>query len=157
MLIGNTWVKGARLRILNTFVSVPAATTWVAMPQTLVLNNEEQAFIVGLTQVFSAAAGALLNTQITYDGTVCHEGVFRSSKDTGANTLALQGNQQPANLIMPYIDVPPDTEIGLRVRHELGGISNQYLDLFVISYYMRDQDQAAPVCFPPSAWPLPCP
>lgn len=157
MLIGNTWVKGARLRILNTFVSVPAATTWVAMPQTLVLNNEEQAFIVGLVQVFSAAAGALQNTQITYDGAACHEGVFRSSKDSGANMLILQGNQQPTTLAMPYLDVPPDTEIGLRVRHELGGVSNSYMDLYVVSYYMRDQDQAAPVCFPPSAWPLPCP
>lgn len=156
MLIGNTWVKGARLRILNAFVSVPAATTWIMMPQTLVLNNEERAFIVGLTQVQSGAAGALLNSQITYDGTACHEGWFRSAKDQGAQG-AFIGNQQPTTVIMPRLDVPPDTEIGLRVRHEIGGISNQYLDLFVVSYYMRDQDRAAPVCFPPSAWPLPCP
>jgi len=143
---------------LNAFVSVPAATTWVDMPETLVLNNDERAIVVGLTQVFSAAAGALLNVQITYDGAACHEGWFRASKDSGANMLILQGNQQPTTLAMPLLDVPPDTEIGLRVRHELGGVSNQYLDLFVVSYYMRDQDPAAgPVCYPPSGWPLPCP
>jgi len=128
------------------------------MPQTLILNNEERGIVVGLTQVFSAAAGALSNIQITYDGAACHEGWFRASKDTGANTLVLQGNQQPTTLIMPLLDVPPDTEIGLRVRHELGGISNSYIDLFVIAYYMKDQDPAAgPVCYPPSGWPLPCP
>ena len=160
MLIGNTWVKGARLRILNcALLPAPAAGAWGVAPQTLILNNEEHAFIVGLQMIFTACAGGMLEAQVLYDGTAAHEGFFRSVTDAGANAITLRGNQQPTTMAMPFLDVPRDTEIGLRARWGIGcaGGANVYYDLYIVSYYMRDQDQAAPVCFPPSAWPLPCP
>ena len=158
MLIGNTWVKGARLRILNAFVAVPASPVWINFPQTLVLNNEERAFTVGLSIVFTKAAGGLLEIQLLYDGTAAHEGFFHVCTDVADNMDTKLSNQQPTTMPMPFLDVPPDTEIGLRSRFMPGGGVNCYLDLFVVSYYMKDQEPAAgPVCYPPSGWALPCP
>lgn len=160
MLIGNTWVEKARLRILNGFVLGPAGGAWGLMPQTMVLSNEERGILIGLQLVFTACAGGLLETQILLNGTTAHDGFFRSSTDSGANTLVLQGNQQPTTVTMPPIDVPPDTELGLRSRWAVGcgGGANIYMDLYVVTYYMTDQKASfASVCFPGTDRPVVCP
>ena len=160
MLIGNMWIEKARLRILNLFLLVPAGGAWGVFPQTIVLSNEERAFIVGFQQLYSACAGGILGTQILFNGTTAHDGFFRASTDTGANTLVLQGNQQPTTMGMPPIDVPPDTEIGVRVRFEAGcaGGANAYYDLYIVSYYPVDQKVVMPpVCFPGAVQPDVCP
>ena len=154
MLIGNTWIKGAWLRILNAFAVVPAATAFVTFPETLQLNNKEQGFIVGFQQLGGSSAGGILNFQITFDGKAAHEGFFRSSTDT---IEARIGNRQPTTMGMPLLDVPPDTEIGMRARFQTGVGVNMFLDLYVISYYIEEQeDVKAPTCFTTSGNPLDC-
>ena len=160
MLIGNTWIEKARLRILNGFVLFPANPVWVAFPQTIVLGNKECGIIVGLQQLFSSVAIGLTNVQILFNGTTAHDGFFRTSCDNGGNTLVMQGNQQPTTVTMPPVDVLPDTEISLRGRFQagLGGGGNVSMDLYLISYYMADQSfPFAPVCFPDADRPVACP
>lgn len=160
MLIGNTWIEKARLRILNCLLAIPAGGAWGVFPQTIVLSNKEHGIIFGLQQVFSACAGGVLDTQILFNGTTAHDGFFRSSTDTGLNTLILQGNQQPTTVTMPAVDVPPDTEIALRSRFRVGcaGGANVYMDLYLVSYYMADQAfPFSPVCFPGTDRPAVCP
>jgi len=160
MLIGNTWIEKARLRILNGFQLAPAGGAWGVFAQNIVLGNKEYGIICGLQQIFSACAGGLVETQILFNGTTAHDGFFRSSIDSGANMLILQGNQQPTTVIMPAVDVPPDTEIGLRSRFTIGcaGGANIYMDLYLISYYMADQKVPfAPVCAPGTDRPDVCP
>lgn len=160
MLIGGRWLNKARLRILNGELACPAGGAWGVFPQTLVLSNDERAFVVGLQQLFSTCAGGVVETQILFNGTTAHDGFFRSSTDTGLNTLILQGNQQPTTVKMPAIDVPPDTEIGMRARFGVGcgGGANVYMDLYVITYYLTDQKTGlAPVCFPDADRPGLCP
>lgn len=151
MLIGNMWINNARLRILNTVVAFPAGPGWIAFPGAIVLGNEEHGIIVGLQQLFSSVAIGLTNMQILFNGTTAHDGFFRTSCDNGGNTLIMQGNQQPTSVEMPPIDVAPDTEISLRGRFQagLGGGGNVYMDLYLVSYYMRGQKLPfRPVCFP---------
>jgi hypothetical protein len=160
MLICNTWIEKARLRILNTNMLGPAAGAWGVMPQTIVLSSKEHGIMLGLQQLYTACAGGVLDAQILLNGTTAHDGFFRSSTDAGANALTLQGNQQPTTVSMPPIDVPPDTEIGLRIRWGVGcaGGANVYMDLYVITYYMTDQKLPfAPGCFPGIDRPAVCP
>jgi len=156
MQIGNLWVKNARLRILNGLVAVPGTPAWIAFPQTLFLDNEEHAIIVGLQQLFTASAGGVINLQILFNGTTAHDGYIRSCTD--ATSSLLIGNQQPTCMPFPPIDVPPDTEIGMRAQFMPGVGVNLYMDLYLVSYYMADQEVAMkPVCFPGAGDPDICP
>jgi len=155
MLIGNTWIENARLRILNGFQAIAATPVWATFGQTLVLNQDEEGIIVGFQQLVSASAGGVLEMQILFNDTACHEGYFRSNTDNVAGSGVTVGNRQPTQMAMPFLDVPPGTEIGLRARFLPGVGVNLYLDLYVVAFHRAEQEFLAPICFPSDQKPMP--
>ena len=155
MLIGNTWIKNAKLRILNGFVIVPATPTWITFGETLQLNHDEEGITVGFQQLLASSANGVLEMQILYNHTAAHEGYFRTSTDNGPDMEVRIGNQQPTTMPMPMLDVPPSTLIGMRARFNPGTGVNLYLDLYVVTYYRSEQAWLKPECFPTDQQPMP--
>jgi len=145
MLIGNRWVKKTRLKILNSTVGVTPA--WIPFPGAIQTNLSERGLLVGFTHFFSAAAGMMIQFQILFDGQPAHQGFFRAAGEF-AQPLYMS-NQQPTTMLMPHLDVPENTEVTVRAQVPIGAGFNSYIDLYVVTYYVKDWDAALPaVCFP---------
>lgn len=150
MLIGNRWLEKTRLKILNSFVAVTPA--WVDYPGAMQTNLTEKGYLVGFTHFFSAAAGMLIQFQILFNGQPAHQGFFRASGEFAQPIY--MSNQQPATMLMPQLDVPPDTEVTVRGQVPIGAGFNSYIDLYMVVYYLTDWDAALPaVCFPTDVAP----
>lgn len=155
MLIGNTWIENAKLRILNGLVTVPPAPAWVTFPQTLQLNLDEEAIIVGFQHLASVCRGVRTELQILYNGTACHEAFVQTSLDNPLAMDILIGNRQPVTMPAPTLDVKPNTLIGLRARLSAGLGCLLYLDLYVVTFYRSEVRELAPMCFPTDQSPMP--
>lgn len=144
MLIGNRWVKKTRLKILNGFLAVTPA--WATYAGQINTNLSERAYLVGFHQLYSSAAGTMLQLQILFDGQPAHQGFFRAGIEPADR---YQANIQPTSMRMPCLDVPPNTEVTVRGNIAFGANHNSYVDLYAVVYYLKDWEDALPaVCFP---------
>lgn len=145
MLIGNRWVKKTRLKILNSFLLLGGA--WAPYPGAVQTNLSERGIIVGFTHFNGAAANNLCEFQILFDGQPAHQGFFRAVGEFAQPIY--MSNQQPTTMLMPQLDVQPNTEVSVRGHVSAGAGFNSYVDLFVVVYYLKDWEDALPaVCFP---------
>jgi len=149
MLIGNRWVENTRLKILNGFLAVTGV--WADYAGALNTNLSERAFLVGFHQLYSSAAGTLVNLQILFDGQPAHQGFFRAGLEPADR---YQANIQPTSMGMPHLDVPSNAEVSIRGQLAFGANHNSYIDLYAVVYYIKDWERAEQaVCFPSDVVP----
>lgn len=145
MLIGNRWVENVRLKILNSDLLIGAA--WGTYPGFVRTNLSERGFLWSLQNTGYAALAVIQEWQILFDGHPPHQGFFQAEID---NTIVKQPPQLPTLLPMPPIDIPSDCEVTVRGRRVAGAVNwTSMLSLYILVYYIKDWEAAAPsVCFP---------
>ena len=150
MVIGNRWVENTRLKILNANVVLVAA--WRTFPGLIQTNLTERGFLVGFNH-WCLEVDMFARYQILFDGQSPHQGFFRAATDF----VAPQNMTSPkaATMLMPQLDIPANTEVTLRGQAFIGGgVTNTYIDLFAVVYYIEDWEAALPaVCLPTDVAP----
>jgi len=150
MLIGNRWVENTRLKILSAD-SIMSNGVWTPFAGSISTSLEERGVLVGLKAYYGAAGfNQEVWLNLEFNTQVMHEGYFRVS------LYIAQGYVQPTQMEMPHLDVPSDTEVTVSGRLSVAPANIVKLDLYMIAYYLKDFEAAAPVCFPTSGQPLPC-
>jgi hypothetical protein len=145
MVIGNRWVQNARLKILNGNVVLVAA--WRTFPGLIQTNLTERGFLIGFNH-WSFEVNLFSRYQILFDGQPPHQGFFRAATDF--TLLQNMSTPEVATMLMPQLDIPPNTDVTVRGQAFIGGgVTNTYIDLFAVVYYIKDWEAALPaVCFP---------